>query len=68
MIKLSAVIITYNEEKKIERCIQSLVEIADEIIIVDSYSTDKTKEICKIFNVKFIEFMKVFKSFEVGSL
>ena len=27
MIKLSAVIITYNEEKKIERCIQSLVEI-----------------------------------------
>ena len=40
MIKLSAVIITYNEEKKIERCIQSLVEIADEIIIVDSCSTD----------------------------
>ena len=55
MIKLSAVIITYNEEKKIERCIQSLVKIADEIIIVDSCSTDKTKEICKTYNVKFIE-------------
>ena len=43
MIKLSAVIITYNEEKKIERCIQSLVEIADEIIIVDSVLLIKLK-------------------------
>lgn len=46
MIKISAVIITLNEEKNIGRCIDSLVPIADEILIVDSYSTDRTKEIC----------------------
>lgn len=45
-IKLSAVIITFNEEDKIGRCIDSLKEIADEIIVVDSLSTDRTAEIC----------------------
>ena len=39
---LSAVIITYNEEQNIGRCLQSLMGIADEIIVVDSASTDKT--------------------------
>ena len=43
--KLSIVIITFNEEKNIARCINSVKEIADEIIVVDSYSTDKTKDI-----------------------
>jgi glycosyltransferase involved in cell wall biosynthesis len=42
-IKLSAVIITKNEEKNIGRCIDSLVTVADEIIIVDSFSTDNTE-------------------------
>ena len=46
VIKISAVIITYNEESNIERCIQSLKKVADEILIVDSYSTDKTWDIC----------------------
>lgn len=49
MIKLSAVIIVYNEEKNIERCLASLNGIADEIVIVDSYSTDKTIEIAQRF-------------------
>lgn len=53
MIKLSAVIITYNEEHNIERCLQSLQDVADEIIVLDSFSTDKTEEICKKNNVKF---------------
>jgi len=47
MIKLSAVIIVFNEEKNIERCLASLDGIADEIIIVDSHSTDKTLEIAQ---------------------
>lgn len=54
MIKLSAVIITFNEERNIARCLQSLDGIADEIIVVDSYSTDKTAAICSTFNVRFI--------------
>ena len=53
MIKLSAVIITYNEEEHLEKCLQSLVDVADEIVVVDSYSTDRTSEICNAFNVNF---------------
>lgn len=53
-IKISATIITFNEEKKIESCIRSLLGIADEIIIVDSCSTDRTQEICSRHPVKFI--------------
>lgn len=45
MIKLSAAIITYNEEKNIKRCIKSLLPVVDEIIVVDSLSNDKTAEI-----------------------
>ncbi len=53
-IKLSAVIITFNEEHNIKRCLESLKEVADEIIVVDSNSTDKTEEICRSYGVQFI--------------
>lgn len=46
MNKFSAVIITKNEEKNIERCLKS-VQWADEIVVVDSGSTDRTLEICR---------------------
>ena len=55
MVKISAVIITYNEEEKIDRCIKSLKSVADELVIVDSFSTDKTEEICLRYNAKFIK-------------
>lgn len=55
MISLSAVIITYNEEKNIARCLKSLDGIADEIVVVDSYSKDRTKSICEAYDVVFIE-------------
>lgn len=55
MIQLSAVIITYNEEKNILRCIKSLKKIADEILVVDSFSSDNTKNICLNHDVTFIE-------------
>ena len=55
MGKLSAVIITYNEEKNIERCIESLKGVADEIIIVDSYSSDNTVEISQKLGARVIQ-------------
>lgn len=54
MEKISAVIITYNEEKKIGDCLQSLQGIADEIVVVDSNSTDKTAQIVKSFGGRFL--------------
>ena len=53
--KISAVIITYNEENNIKRCLTSLKDIADEIIVVDSFSTDKTEAICAEFGVRFVK-------------
>jgi glycosyltransferase involved in cell wall biosynthesis len=55
MSGISAVIITMNEEESIGRCLSSLEGIADEIIVVDSHSTDSTEEICKKFNVRFVQ-------------
>jgi glycosyltransferase involved in cell wall biosynthesis len=52
-VKISVVIITFNEQKNIERCLDSIKEVADEIIVLDSFSTDKTEEICKNYNVRF---------------
>jgi len=54
MVKLSTVIITFNEEKNIGRCIESAREISDEILVVDSHSTDRTREICQQLQVRFI--------------
>tara|TARA_B100000401_G_scaffold213084_1_gene143766 strand:- start:1226 stop:1990 length:765 start_codon:yes stop_codon:yes gene_type:complete len=54
MPKISAAIITYNEEKNIERCITSLVNIADEIVVVDSGSNDKTQEIALTLGAKVV--------------
>lgn len=42
-MKLSAVVLTKNEEKNIERCLKS-IDFADEILIIDDFSTDKTLE------------------------
>ncbi len=41
-MKLSVVIITFNEERNIGRCIDSVKNIADEIIVLDSISSDNT--------------------------
>ena len=54
-MKLSCVIITKNEEKNIERCIKSVLSIVEDIVVIDSYSTDNTKEICTKLAVRFIE-------------
>jgi glycosyltransferase involved in cell wall biosynthesis len=55
MTKLTVTVITFNEEKNIDRCLHSVKEVADEIIVVDSLSTDKTKDISLSHGVTFIE-------------
>ncbi len=47
MTKISAVLITYNEEEKVRRALRSLESVADEIVVVDSYSSDGTVETCR---------------------
>lgn len=55
MVKITAVIITFNEENNIGRCIDSLTTVADEILVVDSFSRDNTKAICLARGVTFFE-------------
>ena len=52
--KISLYVITFNEEKRLARTLSSAKDLVDEIIIVDSGSTDKTQEIAKSFGAKFI--------------
>lgn len=55
MKQLSVVIITFNEERNIARCLESVKTIADDIVVIDSFSTDRTEEICQSFGVRFIQ-------------
>jgi glycosyltransferase involved in cell wall biosynthesis len=54
-VKISAVVITLNEEKNIGRCLDSVRQVADEIIVVDSFSSDRTSDICSRRGVHFIQ-------------
>lgn len=54
-VQLSAAIITLNEERNIVRCLESLRGIADEVVVVDSFSTDRTEALCKGFGARFIQ-------------
>ena len=60
MAKISAVINTLNEAKKIGRCLASLKGFANEVIVVDMMSTDSTRDIVKKYGAK------VFKHKRVG--
>jgi glycosyltransferase involved in cell wall biosynthesis len=65
MLKVTALILTYNEEINLTECLDSINDIVDEIIIVDSYSSDNTIEIAKkytdkIYQNKFVNQAKQF--------
>ncbi len=54
-MKISAVIITKNEESNIKRCLDSLQNVVDEVIVIDAFSTDKTEDLCRSYdNLTFI--------------
>lgn len=54
MVKISVAIITLNEERNIGRCLESVKEIADDIVVIDSYSTDQTEKICLKYGARII--------------
>ncbi len=51
-LSLAVIVLTFNEEKNIEKCLKSVYGLATEIFIVDSYSNDKTIEIAKKYTDK----------------
>ncbi len=53
MEKLSVVIITLNEERNIGRCLASVSGLADEVLVIDSFSNDSTEEICLAAGARF---------------
>jgi glycosyltransferase involved in cell wall biosynthesis len=52
MKNISSIILTYNEEKHIERCIRNAQQFSNEIFIVDSFSSDRTLEIAEALGAK----------------
>lgn len=52
---ISIVIIAFNEEKNLGRCLDSVQEVADDIVVVDSFSTDHTEEIALAKGARFIQ-------------
>src|SRR3989344_3720634 len=53
--KISAIILTYNEELNLEKCLKSVIGLVGGIFIVDSFSTDRTIEIAKEYGVEVIQ-------------
>ena len=52
---ISAIVLTHNEEKHLDRCLSSISAICHDIIVVDSYSTDETKNISEKYNARFFQ-------------
>ena len=54
-LPLTVALITYNEEKNLPKTLDKVVDIASEIVILDSFSTDKTKDIALSYGAKFFQ-------------
>lgn len=52
MNSIAAIILTFNEEKHIERCIRSLLDVCEEVFVVDCFSTDRTVEMAKALGAR----------------
>lgn len=52
---ISVIILTFNEGLHIERCLESASRISDDIVVIDSYSSDETEKICRKKNVRFYQ-------------
>lgn len=65
MATISVVLATYNEEKNLPECLESVKDLADEIIVVDGTSKDKTVEVAKNFNAK-VSVVKNLQNFHIN--
>jgi len=54
-ISLTVAIITFNEERNIRRCIESIKDVADELLVIDSMSSDATQKICEEYGARVME-------------
>jgi glycosyltransferase involved in cell wall biosynthesis len=54
-VKLSVVIIAFNEERNIGRCLESVKTVADEMVVIDSGSTDATQKICESYGARVVQ-------------
>jgi glycosyltransferase involved in cell wall biosynthesis len=54
-VKISVVLMVQNEEDNLARCLESVQQVADEIVLIDGFSTDRTAEIAAKFNARFIQ-------------
>ncbi|MDX1760558.1 MAG: glycosyltransferase family 2 protein [Christiangramia sp.] len=64
-VSITALILTYNEEQHLERCLRSLIGICEDIVIVDSFSTDQTLKIAsenhvRVFQNKWVNYANQF--------
>lgn len=55
VVPLSIVIITFNEEANIARCLEAVRGLSDDVVVVDSFSTDQTVEICQKLGVRVVQ-------------
>ena len=54
-LPITAIVMTYNEERNLRACLESVKDYVDDLIIVDSFSDDKTEEIAKKYTNKFYQ-------------
>jgi glycosyltransferase involved in cell wall biosynthesis len=54
-MKFAAIILTFNEQKHLQRCIDSLKGVVDEVVVVDCFSTDATLEIAKANGARILQ-------------
>ena len=59
---ISVVIITYNEQQNIARCLDSVLAVADDIVVVDSFSTDHLESDCLALTAKLISLSLAMKT------
>src|SRR3990167_1974513 len=68
---ISAAIVSFNEAEKLERCLESIRDFVDEIVIIDLGSKDETKNVCekygaKIFHHKFVPYVEKIRNFSIS--